>query len=377
MKPIIAITAGDVAGIGPEVIVRALMTAVQRGAGQCDFVPVLVGHPEVFQRAVALCGCDLTIEHLPVEALTTSLFRRALEAGLLHGRIACINPAGDDVLNAPDRSVNSAAGDAAFRYLDFAIQLALQKQIDAIATAPLNKEALHLAGHHYPGHTEILAERCGVDDFAMMLHLPESALSSWRQLVRPLNQKDESTSHATHGLSIAHVTLHTSVESVPRLLSVDNVCEKISLMSNFLRQIGCRRSSIAVCALNPHGGENGLFGNEEQTIIRPAVERSRATMENLHGPLPVDTLIRRAISGEFDGVVAMYHDQGHIPVKLIGFDAAINITLGLPIVRTSPTHGTAFDRAWNPETPADGNGMFEAIRMAAMLCQNVAASSGD
>ena len=171
------------------------------------------------------------------------------------------------------------------------------------------------------------------------------------------------------GISIAHVTLHTSVASVPGLLSLEGVAEKIGLMSGFLRQIRCQREAIAVCALNPHGGENGLFGDEEQRIIRPAVERSRRDVPNVTGPLPVDTLIRRAMLGEFDGVVAMYHDQGHIPVKLIGFDSAINITLGLPIMRTSPTHGTAFDRAWNPATPADSSGMTEAIRMAILLSE--------
>ena len=365
MKPIIAITAGDVAGIGPEVIIRALLA--ERCSGRIvDFIPVLIGHPEIFRRALELCESSLMVELVSEHILHSPSFGGVASRAFEQGRLWCINPAGDAVLNAPKGKISPEAGDAAFRYLDTAIELALAGHVDAIATAPLNKEALHLAGHHYPGHTEILAERCGIDDFAMMLHLPESSLTEWRRLIRPLNKSDGAATLGS-GISIAHVTLHTSVESVPGLLSVDNVSEKIGLMSDFLRGIECKRSAIAVCALNPHGGENGLFGNEEQTIIRPAVERSQETVPNLHGPLPVDTLIRRAISGEFDGVVAMYHDQGHIPVKLIGFDSAINITLGLPIVRTSPTHGTAFDRAWNPATPADGHGMLEAIRMAAVL----------
>ena len=135
----------------------------------------------------------------------------------------------------------------------------------------------------------------------------------------------------------------------------------------FLTSIGCRRRAIGVCALNPHGGENGLFGIEESSVILPAIRETQSSGWNVAGPLPVDTLFRRAVSGEFDGIVAMYHDQGHIPIKLIGFDSAVNITLGLPIIRTSPTHGTAFDRAWNPDTPADPAGMIEAIRMAARL----------
>ena len=154
---------------------------------------------------------------------------------------------------------------------------------------------------------------------------------------------------------------------VPALLTSESIAGKIRLMDDFLKRIHCERRAIAVCALNPHGGENGLFGDEESRIIRPAVDACSTVVKSVVGPLPVDTLIRRAVSGEFDGIVAMYHDQGHIPVKLIGFDAAVNITLGLPIIRTSPTHGTAFDRAWNPETPADAAGMVEAIRIAAEL----------
>ncbi|MCA9062013.1 MAG: 4-hydroxythreonine-4-phosphate dehydrogenase PdxA, partial [Planctomycetaceae bacterium] len=163
------------------------------------------------------------------------------------------------------------------------------------------------------------------------------------------------------------VTLHTSIRSVPGLISTESIFQKIKLMDAFLSRIRCERRAIAVCALNPHGGENGLFGDEEARIILPAVEQSRADGVNATGPLPVDTLIRRAVTGEFDGVVAMYHDQGHIPVKLIGFDAAVNITLGLPIIRTSPTHGTAFDRAWQKDKAVDPSGMVESIRMASRL----------
>jgi 4-hydroxythreonine-4-phosphate dehydrogenase len=204
------------------------------------------------------------------------------------------------------------------------------------------------------------------------LHLPETALTAWRQLIRPhaAGHTAADGKVALCGLSIAHVTLHTSIASVPQLLTQDSIVEKIQLMDSFLQRIRCQRRAIAVCALNPHGGENGLFGDEELHLIRPAVDAGEALVQSVTGPLPVDTLIRRALSGEFDGVVAMYHDQGHIPVKLIGFDAAVNITLGLPIVRTSPTHGTAFDRAWNPQTPAGASGMVEAIRMAAALSRS-------
>ncbi|MEO2035318.1 MAG: 4-hydroxythreonine-4-phosphate dehydrogenase PdxA, partial [Planctomycetaceae bacterium] len=205
---------------------------------------------------------------------------------------------------------------------------------------------------------------CGVSDYAMMLHLPESGLKPFRQLVC---SEETDREPGRHGLSIAHVTLHTSIASVPRRLTRNSIVATTILMRDFLQRLGSLRQSIAVAALNPHGGENGLFGNEEATLISPAVEAVAGRGCRVTGPLPVDTLIRRAVAGEFDGVVAMYHDQGHIPIKLIGFDSAINITLGLPIVRTSPTHGTAFDRAWNPATPANAAGMIEAVIMAAEL----------
>ena len=364
-RPVIAITAGDVAGIGPEVILRACLGS--KSTAFCT--PVLVGHPQVFREAAGLIGHELRLVEIPSESVTAGSLRHQARVACLQHQVPCLNPCGDAVLSAPRGCVSAAAGDAAFQYLISAIQLAKNGDVDAIVTAPLNKESLHLSGHHFPGHTEILAEYCGVRDFAMMLHLPETSLAPWRSMIRKSSEATSNLYDAHDGLSIAHVTLHTSIESVPQLLSATGVSEKIRLMSDFLSRIKCRRRAVAVCALNPHAGENGLFGNEEAGIIKPAVAECVAAQLNVCGPLPVDTLIRRAIMGEFDGVVAMYHDQGHIPVKLIGFDSAINITLGLPILRTSPTHGTAFDRAWNPVTPSDSNGMFEAIRMAVLLAE--------
>jgi len=367
MNPIIAITAGDIAGIGPEVILRAIAQPALLSV--CH--PVLVGHPKVFQQAAKIFGIEVALQEITHPASAPERFRADVISALNSKRIPCLDPFTGAVLTAPVCQVSREAGDAAFRYLNTAITLAEQFAVDAIVTAPLNKEALHLAGHDFPGHTEILAACCGVAEFAMMLHLPESALTEWRRLIRPMKTGTASSDlpPRLNGLSIAHVTLHTSVASVPQLLSLDSIAGKIRLMDDFLQRIHCHRRAIAVCALNPHGGENGLFGDEESRTIRPAVEACRESVKSVIGPLPVDTLIRRAVSGEFDGVIAMYHDQGHIPVKLIGFDAAVNITLGLPIIRTSPTHGTAFDRAWNPDTPADAAGMVEAIRMAAALAQ--------
>lgn len=364
MKPIIAITAGDVAGVGPEVILRAIEDP--ETVSVCH--PVLIGHPEIFRRTGAVFGLRVPLQEYSDDSNTKSL-RAAVVDAETERKILCVNPAGDAVLAAPRCRVSTEAGDAAFQYLQAAIHLVKCWSVDAIVTAPLNKEALHLAGHDFPGHTEILADRCGIKEFAMMLHLPESAMQEWRYLIRPIQVATRilGLGAVLNGLSIAHVTLHTSVASVPGLLRTESVVSKIRLMDEFLQRIHCGRRAIAVCALNPHGGENGLFGDEEAKIIEPAVAACLSSVKSVVGPLPVDTLIRRAVSGEFDGIVAMYHDQGHIPVKLIGFESAVNITLGLPIIRTSPTHGTAFDRAWNPQTPASALGMIEAIKIAASL----------
>lgn len=372
-RPVIALTCGDIAGIGPEIIVKAAVHPSLSDIADC----VIVGHPQIVQKAIRLWCPELKILIVDEPTQRTDLDSRLREARQSakqsgHPTIVCLNDTNDDVTTAPNGQVSAAAGDAAFRYLTTAIRMTQARIVDAIATAPLNKEALHAAGHHFPGHTEILADRCGITDFAMMLHLPESAISPLRGLIRDAaaSVDSESAPQERHGLSVAHVTLHTSIASVPDLLTSTGIFQTTELMHGFLTSIGCERAAIGVTALNPHGGENGLFGNEEGAIIKPAVVRAQRSSLNARGPLPVDTLIRRAVSGEFDGVVAMYHDQGHIPVKLLGFDSAINITLGLPIVRTSPTHGTAFDKAWHEKGLADASGMIEAIRMAAKLTED-------
>lgn len=360
--PIIAVTMGDVCGIGPEVVARSIQSLRIRKVCQ----PVIVG-AAAFLDQVSRTWPDVRAPSC-VRLSGMPETRQQLEEA--------IRDAGDGVIclekdsPVPEEAVlgrvSAGAGNAAYHWLVNACRMAQVGIVDAIATAPLNKESLHAAGHNYPGHTEILAAECGVTDFGMMLHLPESGLRPLRHAILKTRQKDTKG----HGLSIVHVTLHTSVASIPGLLSTQMISEKIHLLDEFLSRVGCERRAIGVAALNPHGGEHGLFGDEESRLIEPAVEECAAGV-CVQGPLPVDTLIRRAVSGEFDGLVAMYHDQGHIPVKLLGFDAAINITLGLPIIRSSPTHGTAFDRAWNTATPSDSSGMEEAILMATRLTQRV------
>ncbi len=339
----IALTLGDVAGIGPEVIVRAC--ADPRVLATCR--PVIVGHPGVVRRAIAQAGLQIKISEVTQP-----------DESPRNDTLGCWNPpsAPQDVVDVPPGQNDARTGRAAYEYLVAAANAALAKKVAAITTAPLSKAALHLAGLKYPGHTEILAEVCGVRDFGMMLFLPSGG-----------------TVRSPHGLGVVHVTLHTSIRSVPDLLTTAGVAEKIELIDAFLRRVGCPSPRVAVCALNPHAGEEGIFGIEESQIIAPAVQAVLGGGRiNVIGPLPADTLFRRAAAGEFDAVVAMYHDQGHIAFKLIGFQSAVNVTLGLPIVRTSPSHGTAFDIAW--KQPADASGMIEAVLIAARLCQTTCVS---
>ena len=336
MIPRIALTLGDVAGIGPEVVARAVVD--DRLQRCCR--PVVVGHPDVFRRALHLIGA--TCEMAAVASLAAIDWSSPV--------LRCWNPSDVDAASVPAGMIDARAGRAAYDYLVASARAALRGELEAITTAPLNKAALHAAGLDYPGHTEILAQECGVDEFAMMLYLPPG---------EPLR--------GSHGLGVAHVTLHTSIRSVPELLNTAHIRETIQLVDGFLKRIGCRAPRVGVCALNPHGGEGGLFGDEEATLIAPAVAASRQLGIDTTGPIPADALLRRAVHGEFDGVAAMYHDQGHIALKLIGFERAVNVTLGLPIVRTSPSHGTAFDIAWQGKARAEG--FLEAVRTAAMLAE--------
>ncbi|QDU43658.1 4-hydroxythreonine-4-phosphate dehydrogenase [Symmachiella dynata] len=335
-RPRVALTMGDVAGIGPEVCARACVDPQILAAVN----PIVFGHPDVLERAVQLLQLRRSVQ--PIDHVG--------DAETSDDTITCYNPGSDDVVDVAPATVDARAGRAAYDYLVAATHAALDHQIDAIVTAPLNKAALRAAGLNYPGHTEILAQECGVSDFGMMLYMPpgENVLSP-------------------HGLGVVHVTLHTSIRSVPDLLTTTAIREKIGLMQQFMQTMGCDPPRLAVCALNPHAGEEGLFGNEEAGIIAPAVVAAVADGLNVTGPLPADTLMQRACRGEFDGVIAMYHDQGHIALKLLGFESAVNVTLGLPIIRTSPSHGTAFDIAWQGTARMDG--MQQAVRVAAMLAR--------
>jgi 4-hydroxythreonine-4-phosphate dehydrogenase len=240
----------------------------------------------------------------------------------------------------PFGKVSAEAGNAAFMYLKQAIELANEGQIDAICTAPLNKEALHKGGHIYPGHTEILAELTDTKDFAMMLSAPQ--------------------------LKVIHVTTHVGIIDAVKMIEPQRVYNVIRMAHETLQKAGYVNPRIAVCGINPHAGENGLFGyGEEDEKVVPAVERAQKEGIQVQGPLPADTLFFRTTRGDFDIVVAMYHDQGHGPVKVLGLEAGVNITVGLPIIRTSVDHGTAFDIAG--KGIADEQSIKEALRQAIEL----------
>jgi len=335
-KPTIAISMGDPAGVGPEVIVGAWTETFVHDLCR----PFVVGHPEILRRAARLW-------HLPIRVVEIA---NPADAHPSPQTLPCLRCGADEVLKVRPGTVDPRAGQAAYQSVVQAAQLVLAGQADALTTAPLHKEALHLAGYDYPGHTELLATLCGVQDFAMMLYLgPDEQVRS------------------PAGLAVVHVTLHTAMRRVFEQLTLENVLAKCRLADQFMRQLmpAGQRPRIGLAALNPHAGEGGLFGQEEKTILQPAVHQARQEGLDVQGPLPVDTLMVRARDGQFDAVVAMYHDQGHIALKLLGMYRAVNVTLGLPIVRTSVAHGTAFDIAW--QRRAETAGMIEALRVAAQL----------
>jgi 4-hydroxythreonine-4-phosphate dehydrogenase len=322
--PRLLITLGDVAGVGPEVVARAW----PRLLPLCR--PVVVGDPLWLRRGLDLVRSPAEVRavHSPDEAAATP------------DVLPCLAASPQDLSDVQPGRVNAAAGRAAYDFLCAAIDRTLAGEADGIVTAPLHKEGLHAAGLPYPGHTEILAERTGVRAFAMVL--------------------------AVGDLAVAHVTLHMALRDVFARLSTQAVLEKIRLLDGLQRRLLGRRPRLGVAALNPHASDGGLFGDEETTLIAPAVAAARAEGLDASGPWPTDTLfVRAAKRGEFDGVVAMYHDQGHIALKLLGQERAVNISAGLPIVRTSVAHGTAYDIAGRGVASADS--LVEAARVAALL----------
>jgi 4-hydroxythreonine-4-phosphate dehydrogenase len=322
--PRLLITLGDVAGAGPEVVTKAWpeLQAICR--------PVVIGDVGWLKRYARP-----PLEVVPI--------KRIDEAAPTATRLPCLQGTTQHIDNVAVGRVSAAAGRAAYDFLCTAIDLTLSRQAEGIVTLPLHKEGLHAAGLKYPGHTEILAERTGVKEFGMMLYAPPGC-------------------GVEHGLGVVHVTLHMALRDVFRHLTTQAVIEKIYLLHDGMSALSGREPRLAVAALNPHAGDGGLFGDEEDKIIGPAVEYAQNVGLNVAGPFPCDTLFVLARRGDFDGIVAMYHDQGHIALKLLTGLAAVNVTLGLPIVRTSVAHGTAYDIAGQGK--ADHRSLLEAARVA-------------
>jgi 4-hydroxythreonine-4-phosphate dehydrogenase len=323
-KPLIAITMGDPCGVGPEIIVKALQAPDT--ARVCT--PFVVGDRGAMERALAVCSSTLTIHC--INSLEDAL---AVPQGSIPLLELSRLPEADLVYGQP----TAVSGDAAYRYICAAARLCIDGRVAAMATAPISKEAMNRAGHDYPGHTELLAELCGTDDFVMML--------------------------AGDVLRVSLVTIHEALADIPRLITFEQVLKTIRITATGVARLtGNPHPRLAVLALNPHCGEGGMFGCEEREVIAPAIQAARAEGIDAVGPLSADTLFYFAGQGAYDGVVAMYHDQGLIPLKMLHFDDGVNITLGLPIIRTSVDHGTAYDLAGTGL--ASERSMLAAIRMA-------------
>jgi 4-phospho-D-threonate 3-dehydrogenase / 4-phospho-D-erythronate 3-dehydrogenase len=324
--PLIAVTMGDPAGIGPEILAKTLADADFREENRV----VVVGDAKMLERAARLLD-------LPLRA---NVIGEPEEAGFEPGT-ADVIPETDLPEDLPFGELDARAGDAAFRYVERATALASAGRVAAVATAPLNKEAMHLAGHKYPGHTEILAGLTGTKDYAMML--------------------------VTDELKVIHVSTHVSLKEAIDRVQPERELAVIRLAHGSLRKLGVESPKVAVAGLNPHAGENGLFGDEDAARIAPAVAAAAEEGIDATGPHPPDTVMMRARTGAFDIVVVQYHDQGHIPIKLMGFDTGVNVTVGLPFFRTSVDHGTAFDIAGTGE--ADPSSLRAALDLASRLAR--------
>lgn len=317
--PILAITMGDAAGVGPEIIIKAL----------ADENIYRICRPLVFGDAKRLqVAADIVKSSLKIQIASDP------QAGTYQHGVVDVIDFNNIPADLPFGQVDPRAGHAAYIYIEAAIHQAMENKVAAVVTAPINKEALHKGGHDFPGHTEIFAELSDTKDYAMML--------------------------SAKTLRVIHVTTHVSMRDAADLIKKDRVLRIIRLADRTLKLLGLERPRIAVAGFNAHAGENGLFGREDVDEIVPAVDAAQKEGIAATGPIPPDTVFFRAVARkEFDIVVVMYHDQGHIPIKLLGFDDGVNITVGLPFLRTSVDHGTAFDIA--------GKGIAESASMTAAI----------
>jgi 4-hydroxythreonine-4-phosphate dehydrogenase len=340
MKPIIAITLGDPAGIGPEIIAKTLADPETYRISH----PLVVGESHAMRMGINVAGQSLKINTI----------EKPEEAAFSYGAIDLIDLKNLDPSKIEMGKSAAMTGAASVQYVIHATDLALAGEVDAIVTAPLNKEAMHMGGYNYPGHTELLAEKSGTGDYAMML--------------------------ATGKLRVIHATTHIPFREIAGHLTTERILTTIHIAQEACLSLGIETPRIAVAGLNPHSSDGGIFGDEEERIIRPAIEEATREGLNVDGPVPPDTVFGKAAGGLYDIVVALYHDQGHIPVKLLGMKydesasrwesvSGVNITLGLRFIRTSVDHGTAYGKAGRKEGTADPESLKEAIGYAVQMAE--------
>ncbi|MDQ3843455.1 MAG: 4-hydroxythreonine-4-phosphate dehydrogenase PdxA [Bacteroidota bacterium] len=338
-KPIIGITMGDPASIGPEIAVKALLN--KNVYSFCR--PLLVGDASVFQHITHHLNLNATIH--PIQNVQEAKFQFSV--------LDVFDLKNVDIDKLEFGGISAMAGNASFKAVKKVIDLAIDGEIDATVTGPINKKSINEAGHHFAGHTEIYAHYTGTGKYAMLL--------------------------VEENLKVIHVSTHVSLRQACDLVKKERILEVVDLLHNGLQQLGESNLKIGIAGLNPHAGDSGLFGTEDDEEILPAVREAKRLGYDVEGPVPADTLFSKAVTGYFGGVVAMYHDQGHIPFKLSGFKwnaekkqmdsvKGVNITMGLPIIRTSVDHGTAFEIAGKGVASPDA--MLLAIESAVQLCRN-------
>ena len=320
---------GDPTGAGPELVVKALDLPEVRSLCR----PLVIGDAGAMRRAVEIVGSRAVVRSVSSPA----------EASFAMPGLDVLDQHTVDLSRLVYGKVDAVGGHAAYEAVIGAADLALAGEVDAIVTSALNKEALNLAGHHFAGHTELLAHRCGVTSVAMMLTAGD--------------------------FRVSHVSTHVSLAEAIRRVRRERIVEVARLTHEAVRRMGVPSPRLAVAGLNPHSGEGGMFGDEERLEIAPAVAELAAVGISVVGPVPPDSVFARMKQGQFDAVVAMYHDQGHIPLKVLGFELGVNVTLGLPIIRTSVDHGTVFGKAG--KGTANPSSLVAAIRLAAEMASRV------
>ena len=356
-RPKVGLTMGDAAGIGPEIIIKAL--AHKSVYSMCQ--PIVIGSPAILQDVYQFISTG-------APQLKLNIIKTPMQASATHGIIDVLDVSSISPEEICRGTIDARAGAAAVEAIEIATQFAMRGELDAITTAPICKAAINRAGIHYSGHTEMLAAFTKTSDVVMMFCTPEALTS--KPVLEPTTRTDEATLPLQNNrvaFAVSFVTDHIALADVPQHLSIPRIVNVIQMTQQVLIRCGISEPRLVVAGLNPHAGEDGLFGKEEARFIRPAISQVQTQNGSIDGPLPADALFVKANQGEWHAVVAMYHDQGNIPIKLLGFGKLVNVTLGLPIIRTSVDHGTAFDIA--------GKGVAnESSLVAALNCASRLAS---